>query len=448
MPSTPFRFQVENFLSVPRADWPIPVGLSALTGPSGSGKSRLLMAPMIASILLRWREVGDEEKQKIRWALPGIAPIDWSSWAQTGKSVTFGVAFGEVHATMKVHADPHENQWGVRGSNFIDLQHRVEDFPAVAHAVYYRNHDPAVVRRWARPDPSEGLRADGENVWPLLRSWCDRRHTRARYDFVVNAMRTLFGSEGFEDIDFSCDFENREISATIHTSGRSAPMAASSLSDGCAVALLHLMAAVSAKDGAIVALDNFEHYLHPAILRMLCDILDARAKEHGLRVVLGTHSPIVLDHFRGTRERVFVTERVEGHPFPICLADHPNMEWLSHFSIGDAYAAEEFRRGIRRPRAHDLRPRSHAPPPVVRSAHGTPPLRLHPPERSSVRRTPARVWAARVRAHRNGRRNDGLPARRGRLRGARERRPVGGSGRRPRAEIPPCARPGVALPAR
>ncbi len=56
-------------------------------------------------------------------------------------------------------------------------------------------------------------------------------------------------------------------------------------------------------------------------------------------IILATHSPVVLNQIRD-RERVFVTESIEGR-FPIPLDEHPNHEWLAHFSIGDAYANEE-----------------------------------------------------------------------------------------------------------
>ncbi|MBK7758611.1 MAG: hypothetical protein IPI35_19885 [Deltaproteobacteria bacterium] len=71
-----------------------------------------------------------------------------------------------------------------------------------------------------------------------------------------------------------------------------------------------------------------------------------RADEHGLTILLTTHSPVVLNEFSREPSQVYIIERGpeaddadRSEVLPLTEARDPN--WLSHFELGDLYAAED-----------------------------------------------------------------------------------------------------------
>jgi predicted ATPase len=84
-----------------------------------------------------------------------------------------------------------------------------------------------------------------------------------------------------------------------------------------------------------------ENGLHPHAIRVLVRAMREIAEERDLTIILTTHSPVLMDEFRGEPEQFYVTEfgRV---PSPVRLAELHDPRWLSQFSLGDMYEQLRF----------------------------------------------------------------------------------------------------------
>lgn len=92
------------------------------------------------------------------------------------------------------------------------------------------------------------------------------------------------------------------------------------------------------KGHAFIGIENFGDRLTPHTIRALIRTLRNQADERDdLTIVLTTHSPIVMDEFKGCEDQFFVMQ--EGRP--VALDEAYNPDWLAHFSLGDLYAREQ-----------------------------------------------------------------------------------------------------------
>ena len=73
--------------------------------------------------------------------------------------------------------------------------------------------------------------------------------------------------------------------------------------------LVHLSQVASGGNDGIVAIDEPETSLHPYAIRRLVEHSRQWAKRHNLKVILTTHSPVLLDGVHAEPNRVFVLER-------------------------------------------------------------------------------------------------------------------------------------------
>ena len=111
--------------------------------------------------------------------------------------------------------------------------------------------------------------------------------------------------------------------------------------DGLLIGLLHLTAVAGAPHGAIVAIDEVDNHLHPHAIRHLIAAMRERAEERELTVILTTHSPVVMNEFRGQREQLYVFESGRS-PQPVKVTEIHDEEWLMQFYLGDLYDRMQF----------------------------------------------------------------------------------------------------------
>ncbi len=363
-------FSVKNFRALREVRWEIPEGLSTLVGPNGSGKSTLLAA------LGFFRDLTVKDLGKAIQGAGGLVGLrhfdledafiefevvhEQSSWKLSvpfngpNADPSFGEVFRMGEKTIfefepfsrdgKVGEKAASRSAGSWLAVFDASNNDVNSaaFPLllrVGEYVHWRalSYNISYLRRSGSAADSETvLSSDGKSVWSVLRNWRDKRETLARYEFVKQGMRDAF-PENFEDLDF--EFTAQQVSARIYVPDRKDPVPHHLFSDGWFTGLLHLCAIASASKGAVVSVDEPENSLHPHAIRSLLRSIGAWAEQNELSVILATHSPVVLNQIKD-RSRVFVMET--GHAVcPVPLDEHPNHEWLSHFSIGDAYANEE-----------------------------------------------------------------------------------------------------------
>jgi predicted ATPase len=111
--------------------------------------------------------------------------------------------------------------------------------------------------------------------------------------------------------------------------------------DGLLVGLLHLTAVASAKEGAVIAIEEMEKQLHPHTIRSLLAAMREIAEERHLTILLTTHSPVLMNAFREHPEQFYVMEPGR-EVLPVALDQLHDLEWLAHFALGDLYDRMEF----------------------------------------------------------------------------------------------------------
>jgi predicted ATPase len=181
------------------------------------------------------------------------------------------------------------------------------------------------------------LATDGRNLFSVLMNWRNRRDQAERWQFVMDHLRACFPEML---ADFSFPIAANIVSCEVHTL-QSGTLTPSLLPDGFLVALLHLCAVASADDSSAISIDEPENALHPFAIRRLMEASREWSDKHNITVLLATHSPVLLDTFKETPEKVFVME--PGHEvLPVPLDKLKTRNWLAHFSLGDLYEHLKF----------------------------------------------------------------------------------------------------------
>jgi predicted ATPase len=143
----------------------------------------------------------------------------------------------------------------------------------------------------------------------------------------------------FEDIEFVN--AAHQMTARFIRPGRQDAVPVHLAPKGWLVGLLHLCALASTEPGGVVAIDEPENALHPYAIRRLMDALAAWSEPRKITVILATHSPVILNQFDQSPERLFVMQPGEA-VLPVALDALRDPAWLRSFAIGDLYAHDEF----------------------------------------------------------------------------------------------------------
>ncbi len=197
-------------------------------------------------------------------------------------------------------------------------------------------------------DPQSGvdtvahLLPNGKNVWNVLRNWKSApRRYRDQFQWVVKNLR-----DAFPDVMVDLEFETEGQTVVGRFYLPNAPAGNDSLPltlapDGLLVGILHLTAIADADEGSILAFDEVENQLHPHAIRAIIKAMRERAEERDLTIVLTTHSPVVMNEFKGHEDQFYVLEAGRD-VLPVPLDEALDPDWLAHFSLGDLYDRESF----------------------------------------------------------------------------------------------------------
>jgi predicted ATPase len=345
-----------------------PSGVSLLVGPNGAGKTTtLLLLKLLRAALdrglpeaitlvlngaqgLEHRDAADDELVEIgvqldelRWVLrlraSGATVDSATEFLHEGDREIFRRdALGNfTHGERKLHAD---NRLGLRA--ILDSQ--VRD-PAVERMVaclrgFTVFHDPDLyaLRAGSNVAHTAHLASRGTNAITMLRAWQNRRPDKRRHQLVLNGLREAFPGL-IEDFDFI--EAGNTLAARMYRPGHEQPEPLRNEANGVLAMLVLLCDLAAADDGGLVAIDEPETALHPYAIQTFVRYAEAEARKRGLRIVLSTHSPVLLDAFAGTPERVYV---LDGHtwPAPIPLHQLKNPEWLRQFRLGELYTDGHF----------------------------------------------------------------------------------------------------------
>lgn len=352
---------VESYRALRRVRWTLPRGVSALVGPNGSGKTTLLDVPELLRHALTHdarRAIDDRggpgslrsaqadrhapvilgvELDHLTWQLD-LSPRGAAFNPLHGERATLSGAVALDRSTLEVSPDdarPLLRRFSEQpdGAAFRPLIALLEGYRL------YGTYDLASIRsNGSQISSDEHLHPDGRNIFSLLRNWRDRAETRPRWDFVLASLKESF-PDTFDDLDF--DMAGQTVSGRIVAPQPDVRIPTYFAANGWLIALLHLAAVASTGPAGVVAIDEMENGLHPYAIRALMDAMRGWAAQTGISIVLATHSPVVLDQFKGNPDHVLVMEPGR-EPLPTRLDELHDPEWLAHFSLGDLYAHDEF----------------------------------------------------------------------------------------------------------
>jgi hypothetical protein len=82
-----------------------------------------------------------------------------------------------------------------------------------------------------------------------------------------------------------------------------------------------------------------------------------QAEDRDLTILLTTHSPVVMNAFKGYEDQFYVlSQPASPEPVPRSLDELYDKDWLAHFVLGDLYEREKIVAPVRGPpvRMHPL----------------------------------------------------------------------------------------------
>jgi predicted ATPase len=369
----PIRLTVRDFMGLEQVDFS-PEGVCLIVGPNGSGKSTLLQAFVFLRDLF---QSGVEGAVKLQRGVSGLKRLGAGQKAE----VVLGFGVGDVSWEIRLPIDersmsPFPGEIVSSGSNnlvrrrsdqqdwFLGRERRTstgsDDRTCLREA--WDLQSPRILQSLVRTlrsyrlygsyaldvlrnggiggDWDRTLVPNGQNLFVVLRNWKTApRESRNQFEWVLKHLRRAFKGI-IDDIEFSAPL-GQIVPAKFFPAGSKTGLHISRAAEGLLVGLLHLTAVAGAEDGAILAIEEMENFLHPHAIRSIVASMRELAEERHLTILLTTHSPLLMNVFRSHPENVFVME--PGRPsLPVPLTELHDPDWLAHFEIGDLYDRMEF----------------------------------------------------------------------------------------------------------
>jgi predicted ATPase len=351
------RIHARNFRALRTLDWTIPEGVSVLTGANGSGKTTCLL-------VLRFLKLAIERGWPSAVDFLGGANGLRTHGAPRDEAVEVGIDVDDL--SWRLHLTPQGASVTAReellksgvskplytsdvgdGELLLEALRRDEPsdvnvgkvFEALSRIAVFYDADLSGLREaGSRITDVRTVQTQGKNVLAVLRSWRDKKTTKGRFDFVMEGMNAAF-PELFESMDF--EVAGQTVSASIYRRGVEEATPLIFEANGILSLLITLTEVASAEPGSLFAIDEPEVGLHPYAIRQMMESLHHRAETIGCRIVVTTHSPVLLNTFDATPERILVlAPKEDASPKPLSELRTP--EWLASFALGALYADGEF----------------------------------------------------------------------------------------------------------
>jgi predicted ATPase len=360
-----FRLQARQYKSLRHLDWS-PSGVAALVGPNGGGKTTALWTPEVLRLALesnlthaltvvggsgpvRCFDAPDREPTEVSIAVDGllwtVRPEQrttrvWERVTADGVPLVERDSDGDSIRVPSGTLLAGDLLALARAAN-ADDQIVQQIAPLVQAIRGYRVHGDYELRvlREIGSQQSQDLKmnSSGTNVFAVLQRWRELSDHEYRWTFVIERLR-----EAFPGFFRTFDFEpaGNVISLVVRAPGRPA-LRPNDWPNGFFALLLNLCGVAGSDASGIVAFDEPETALHPSLIRFCLEAFREWSVEHGVTVLLATHSPVVLDGFAAQPDQVYVMEA--GHErLPVRLDELKQRDWLRHFSLGDLYEHEKF----------------------------------------------------------------------------------------------------------
>lgn len=383
------QLDIEGFRSLKKVSW-IPGDLNVIIGPNGTGKSNLLRFLQLISISAQGR-LGKHIQ-----ALGGMDPIVWDGSAPSIKfSIkTEPVEFGPEHyelelgrlgtgSSYKIEKELLANLHKVRknketkpfkfleraGNSAVFYDEKEQKFStpeefvseeesllSIASGPFTKNHyippfqkelasiavyhdlhtnkdavirQPAISRLEKRVDP------DGQNLISVLHTLYtgDRDFKRD----INAAMQAAFGDD-FDELVFP-PAADQKIQLRIRWKSLKREQSAADLSDGTLRFLFLLTVLASPSPAPVIAIDEPETGLHPAMLPIVAEYAaDAATRS---QIIMTTHSPQFLDAFKEVRPTTTVAKWENGETTLNTLSNDKLAYWLKEYSLGTLFRSGE-----------------------------------------------------------------------------------------------------------
>ncbi|MGA2589848.1 MAG: AAA family ATPase [Bryobacteraceae bacterium] len=204
----------------------------------------------------------------------------------------------------------------------------------------YHLHDTIAsspMRKTARVDDNEFLRADGSNLAAFLYLLKEKHNDS--YALIQRTVRRV--APFFDDFQLGPRRLNPDdIKLEWLHKNSDQYFDASSLSDGTLrfIALATLFLQPEEYRPSVILVDEPELGLHPYAIEMLASLI--RQASVSTQVIVATQSSLLLDHF--TPEDVLVANRVEGRTQLTRLDSKQLAAWLEDYSLGQLWEKNEF----------------------------------------------------------------------------------------------------------
>ncbi|TAN49904.1 MAG: DUF2813 domain-containing protein [Methylococcaceae bacterium] len=385
------RLEVEGFRSLRKVSWE-PGDLNVVIGPNGAGKSNLLRLLELIAVSAQGR-LG-----KYIQSLGGMNPLVWDGistsikfavttkpeggdlgperyeleLARLGSSSSYkidnesvinsykfrqriernpfkflhrqgksAVIFDENErsfATAEEFVSDEESLLSIASGPFVS-NHFIPPFQKqlAAIAVYHDLHvnkdalirQPAIARWEKRVDP------DGQNLISVLHTL----YTEDR-DFkrdINDAMQAAFGDD-FEELVFP-PAADQKIQLRVRWKSLRREQSAADLSDGTLRFLFLLTVLASPSPAPVIAIDEPETGLHPAMLPIIAEYAAEAATRS--QIILTTHSPQLLDAFTAIKPTTTVAKWENGETTLQILQGATLDYWLDEYSLGDLFESGE-----------------------------------------------------------------------------------------------------------
>ncbi|MBL0885242.1 AAA family ATPase [Myceligenerans indicum] len=170
-----------------------------------------------------------------------------------------------------------------------------KEYEATLARVLFLDPVPARMREYAFPSETR-LNGDGSNISAVLYNLCEASAASTETKTqVLDFVRSLPEQE-IADIEFLAEPRGGRLLQLVETFGRDyRRYDASLLSDGTLRVLAIAAAMLSADRGSLVVIEEIDNGVHPSRARDLLERIQRIAAARGLRVLLSTHNPALLD---------------------------------------------------------------------------------------------------------------------------------------------------------
>lgn len=211
---------------------------------------------------------------------------------------------------------------------------------------------PSQMRDYARIGDVD-IRPNGENISAVLCNICDGTDANnERKEELLASIRHLPENE-IEDIKFIRTDLNDVILALKEQFGE-AWLNAKMLSDGTLRCMAILTAMISEPHGSLIVIEEVDNGIHPSRVKGLLKAIKRLADERGLRVLITTHNPALLDSIDGDvlgGVSLCYRNKEDGGSSFIKLVDIPEYFRLAaQDSLGDLVTNEDILRVLKEDR--------------------------------------------------------------------------------------------------